>query len=83
MPKLSEIVETSVDNAAGEVFYVDRRMKRDWNDNREPDSNTYLVGWYYWCCFPGCLPEGQPIGPYKSRYAAYNACYDDWQLYAE
>ncbi len=23
-------------------------------------------GWYYWFCFPGCLPDSEPIGPFVS-----------------
>lgn len=23
-------------------------------------------GWFYWYCFPGCLPDGEPVGPYNS-----------------
>ncbi len=22
-------------------------------------------GWYYWFCFPGCLPDSDPIGPFS------------------
>jgi hypothetical protein len=34
-------------------------------------------GWFYWYCFPGCMPEGSPMGPYPSREAAIQACRDD------
>lgn len=27
-------------------------------------------GWYYWYCFPGCLPDSDPVGPYDSADAA-------------
>jgi hypothetical protein len=27
-------------------------------------------GWFYWHCFPGCLPDGSAIGPYESYEAA-------------
>src|SRR5574343_568905 len=27
-------------------------------------------GWYYWYCFPGCLPDSEPIGPFRSWQAA-------------
>ena len=30
-------------------------------------------GWYYWYCFPGCLPEGDPIGPFDTEDAAIAA----------
>lgn len=29
-----------------------------------------LEGWYYWTCFPGCLPEGDAIGPFKTEEEA-------------
>ena len=24
-------------------------------------------GWYYWYCFPGCLPDSDPIGPFATK----------------
>lgn len=24
-------------------------------------------GWYWWPCFPGCLPDGEPVGPFESE----------------
>lgn len=27
-------------------------------------------GWYWHACFPGCLPDGQPNGPFKTRAEA-------------
>lgn len=26
-----------------------------------------LGGWYFWLCFPGCLPGSGAIGPYKTE----------------
>jgi len=23
-------------------------------------------GWFWWACFPGCLPDGSPNGPFDS-----------------
>lgn len=34
-------------------------------------------GWYYWYCFPGCMPEGPPMGPYSTEYEAITACRND------
>lgn len=28
-------------------------------------------GWYWQACFPGCLPDGDPFGPFDSALAAY------------
>ena len=27
-------------------------------------------GWYWQACFPGCLPDGDPIGPFDSEEEA-------------
>lgn len=24
-------------------------------------------GWFWWSCFPGCLPDGPAIGPFATR----------------
>ena len=24
------------------------------------------VGWYWWACFPGCMPDSDPIGPFDT-----------------
>lgn len=37
-------------------------------------------GWFWWSCFPGCLPDSEPIGPFETYQEAladaYN-CEDD------
>ena len=30
-------------------------------------------GWYYWYCFPGCLPDSDPIGPFATADEARTA----------
>lgn len=27
-------------------------------------------GWYWWSCFPGCLPDGEPTGPFETEAEA-------------
>lgn len=27
-------------------------------------------GWYWWACFPGCLPNSEPEGPFASEAEA-------------
>lgn len=27
-------------------------------------------GWYYWACFPGCLPDSDPVGPFETEEEA-------------
>ena len=41
-----------------EVFYSDG------TNNPEPR------GWYWWACFPGCLPDGEPTGPFVTEAEA-------------
>jgi hypothetical protein len=36
-------------------------------------------GWFYWYCFPGCLPDSEPVGPYESAKQAKQAAQDDAQ----
>jgi len=28
------------------------------------------VKWYWWPCFPGCMPDSDPMGPFDSEQAA-------------
>lgn len=47
------------------------------------DSNGVCAGpgWYYWFCLPGCLPDGEPIGPFGTEAEALedarDGLYDD------
>jgi hypothetical protein len=36
-----------------------------WHDVTENGS-----GWFYCFCFPGCLPDSEPCGPFKTEKAA-------------
>lgn len=49
-----------------EVFYMsdDDLRDCDWLDS---DGEPQKAGWYYWTCFPGCLPDGDPFGPFDSE----------------
>jgi hypothetical protein len=38
----------------------------------DPDCGPQEPGWYWWACFPGCLPEGDPTGPFETSVAAYS-----------
>ena len=39
------------------------------NDNCDCQD---LNGWYWWPCFAGCLPDGDPIGPFATSSEAYH-----------
>jgi hypothetical protein len=53
-----------------EVFYL---SEDEVGDEADPDScfaDLSGAGWYYWPCFPGCMPDGDPIGPFDSEEEA-------------
>ena len=29
-----------------------------------------VEGWYWQACFPGCLPDGEPMGPFSTESEA-------------
>lgn len=52
-----------------ETFY--RTMAANEVDGwRDGDGETMGAGWYAWECLPGCLPDGEPYGPYDSEAEA-------------
>ena len=34
------------------------------------------AGFYWWHCFPGCLPDGDPVGPFETEAEAVADCRD-------
>jgi hypothetical protein len=54
-----------------EIFYMD-------SDNRMQDEEgaPYPNGYYWWPCFPGCLPDSEPIGPFKTYKQALASAQD-------
>ena len=34
------------------------------------EENGTTGGWFWWSCFPGCLPDGCANGPFKTRAEA-------------
>lgn len=41
--------------------------------NAMVDENGITGGWFYWYCFPGCLPDSDAIGPFGSYQEAKEA----------
>jgi hypothetical protein len=62
-----------------EVFYITQKAI----DRARGDSVFSSKGWYYWYCFPGCLPDSdEPNGPFDTEDDAIadlrsNAAEDD------
>jgi hypothetical protein len=44
-----------------------------WHDRRDESES----GWYWWACFPGCLPDGEPSGPFAYSQQAHQDA-DEW-----
>ena len=53
----------------GEVFYAQKGEIWDayvYDSSSSPNP----PGWYYQACFPGCLPDGDPVGPFATAEEA-------------
>ena len=55
-----------------EVFYVSQGEIDDLERDGE-ETELQEQGWYFWFCFPGCLPDSDPMGPYASEQLAIDA----------
>lgn len=60
-----------------EVFYMPANEIRDYAASGNPenpwadgDGEPRGEGWYYWYCFPGCLPDSDPFGPFETEQEA-------------
>ena len=55
-----------------EVFYVSQ-LEVNYNlanlDHADEHTLTQ-AGWYWWTCFPGCLPDSDPFGPFDTEAEA-------------
>ena len=55
-----------------EVFHLDD-IDQPIAGNRvmiDVDGNPLPAGWYWWACFPGCLPDSDPFGPFETEAEA-------------
>lgn len=43
----------------------------------ENEREDTAPGWYYWFCFPGCMPDSDPFGPYETEQEAEDAMRDE------
>ena len=39
-------------------------------DSEPVETAEELTGWYWWACFPGCLPDGDAVGPFETEREA-------------
>lgn len=54
-----------------EVFYHDGRRVADGDCWADDDGQPLPAGFYWWPCFPGCMPESDfPSGPFETEAEA-------------
>ena len=44
------------------------------NADHADEFTIFDAGWYYWYCFPGCMPDSSPFGPFKTEEEAIADC---------
>lgn len=60
-----------VEYGSFEVFPHDGKDTVTFDDGSQSHFGM-TTGWYWWACFPGCLPDGEPSGPFDSEKDAIN-----------
>ena len=53
-----------------ETFYMTRLECDEVTALNDGEELYTGAGWYWQSCFPGCLPDGDPMGPFESEAAA-------------
>ena len=53
-----------------EIFYNDADVVNGHARNFDANGEPVEAGWYWWPCFPGCLPDGEPSGPFATEAEA-------------
>lgn len=59
-----------------EVWYIGKRTLRqcplcyDEQDQEMHEHTESHLGWYWQSCFPGCLPDSEPNGPFATEAEA-------------
>ncbi len=74
-----EVAETDEDTIY--EYMKERRFRLASFNSRDRDAmfeaiiadNCIEGGWFYQFCFPGCLPDSEPFGPYATRQEAIEA----------
>ena len=61
---------TDLEHGSFEVFWIHPKEWFGYQDNDEEESLP--AGWYWWACFPCCLPDGEPNGPHDTSTQAFS-----------
>jgi hypothetical protein len=67
--------EDGMEFGSFEIFWDDADVPPHGGPARNYDSAGEPVtpGWYWWACFPGCLPDGEASGPFDTSTEAYDS----------
>ena len=60
-----EMDEHALPNA--EVFWANPGDLNEIFEFSLEEGENSPQGFYWWPCFPGCLPDGEPIGPFETE----------------
>lgn len=52
-----------------ETFFVSPMIAsyNSMNSDHGDEFTIYESGWYWWSCFPGCLPDSEAYGPFDTE----------------
>lgn len=66
--------EDGTEYGSFEVFYddADTGPHSDEPRNFDADGEPVKPGFYWWACFPGCLPDSDAFGPFATEQDAIN-----------
>ena len=68
--------ETQEEYGSFEVFWVKEEMNLMCVEGHGV-TESYAAGWYWAAGFPGCLYDGDPVGPFASSQQAHEDA-DEW-----
>lgn len=60
------------------VFYRTKEENKEYGF-LDGSNDPMPSGFYYDFCFPGCLPEGEPFGPFLTEKDAIEHCRKEWE----
>lgn len=54
-------------DSQGNQFGSFKVFKYELYEELHPFADCIPAGWYWQACFPGCIPDSDPNGPFKSE----------------
>jgi hypothetical protein len=66
-----------------EAFHTDEHPITSTGERFDNYAETVQAGWYWWPCFPGCLPDGDATGPFQTEREAVEDAGGIWDDLSE